>query len=182
MTRIQAIDPNQAEGEAKKLLDGIQRQLGMVPNFMKVVASSPPTLAGFAGLNGNLHRGRLEQKTRERIALAMAEANSCQYCVSAHTALGAQSGLDDGEILAARRGRSQEAKADAAVRFARSVLDNLGDITTAELQAVRAAGYDDGEIVEIIGNVGLNLLTNLLGKAAQVDIDFPEVELFHSAA
>lgn len=181
MSRIPHIEPANAEGRAQELLDGVQRQLGMVPNFMKVFANSPATLAGFLGLNGQLHQGKLDAKLRERVALAVAEGNGCQYCVSAHSALGASAGLDADEILAARRGESADARAAAGVDFALTVLQNMGDVTTAELQAVRDAGFDDGEIVELIALVGLNVLTNLVGKAAQIDIDFPEVELLATA-
>ena len=182
MTRLNQVETSEAQGEALTLLQQVERQLGMVPNFMKVFANSPATLAAFVGFNNNLHRGELDHKIRERIALAMAEANGCQYCVSAHTALGKQAGLTDDEILAARQGGSSEAKADAAVKFSRAVLDSKGDVTTAELNAVREAGFGDAEIVEIIANVSLNVLTNFFGKAAQIDIDFPEVELLATAA
>jgi len=181
MSRLNHVEPAQAQGEAKDLLDAVQKQLGMVPNFMKVFANSPATLAAFLGLNTNMHRGELDAKTRERIALAMAEENGCQYCVSAHTALGKQAGLDEAEILAAREGGSADAKADAAVKFAKAVLDNKGDVTTGELNAVRDAGHSEAEIVEIIGHIGLNVLTNLFAKTARIDIDFPEVQLLAGA-
>ena len=71
-------------------------------------------------------------------------------------------------------------KADAAVKFARAVLDNRGDVTTGEIDAVRSAGFAEGEIVEIIGLVGLNTLTNFFAKTARIDIDFPEVQLLAS--
>ena len=181
MTRLNQIELTEASGEARELLSAVNEQFGMVPNFMKVFANSPSTLAGFLGLNTNLHRGALDGKTRERIALAMAEENGCQYCVSAHTALAKNAGLEQSEIQAAREGRSADAKADAAVTFARTVLDNKGEVTTAELNAVREAGHDDGEIVEIIGHVGLNVLTNFFAKAGRIDIDFPEVQLLAKA-
>jgi uncharacterized peroxidase-related enzyme len=181
MSRLNHVEIADAQGETKELLETIQKQFGMVPNFMKVFANSPATLAGFLGLNNNLHRGELDAGTRERIALALAEENGCQYCVSAHTALGKQAGLDESEIRAAREGGSAEPRADAAVKFAQAILDNKGDITTGELNAVREAGYDDGEIVELIGHIGLNVLTNFFAKAARIDIDFPEVQLLAAA-
>ncbi len=184
MARFQLVDPLEAAGETGKLLQGVQKQLGAVPNFMRALANSPKSLAGFLGLHSSLSRSGLPLKTRERIALAMAEANSCQYCVSAHTALGAQAGLDEQEILAARNGTSGDAKAEAAVAFARAVLDNQGDVTSAEIEAVKDAGYDDAEIMDIIAHVAMNVWTNFLGKAGQIDIDFPEVALLdaeHSA-
>jgi len=175
MSRLNHVELENSEGEAAKLLGNVQQQLGVVPNLMKVFANSPPTLAAFLGLNANLHR-TLDASTRERIALAIGEENACQYCVSAHTALGKQSGLEENEIRAAREGRSGDEKADAAVKFARAVLENRGEITTAEFDAVRNAGFDDGDVVAIIGHVGLNVLTNYFAKAARIDIDFPKVE------
>ncbi len=177
MSRLNVVERESATGPTRDLLDAVQKQFGRVPNFMAVLANDPGSLEGFTKFHAALGNGRLDQQTRERIALAMAEANACQYCVSAHTALGARAGLDESEIEAARRGGSADAKADAAVRFAKTVLDNDGDVTTAELNDVRDAGFDDGEIVEIIAHVAINTWTNFLGKVGQIDVDFPEVEL-----
>ncbi len=182
MARFQLVDPQQDNHDSAELLQSVQKQLGGVPNFMRALANSPATLAGFLDFHTQLGRGKLSLKTRERIALAMAEANTCQYCVSAHSTLGGKAGLSEDEILAARQGGSADAKADAAVQFARQVLDSRGEVTAAELQAVRDAGYGDDEIVEIIAHVALNTWTNFLGKAGQIDIDFPEVALLGETA
>ena len=175
MSRIALIDPRQATAETRPLLDAVTRQLGDVPNFIRVLGQSPAALEAFLGLFSIAGAGRLEPATRERIALAIAQRNSCDYCLSAHTALAAGAGLDGDEVLLNRAGRSRDARAAAAVAFARAVMDNLGDVTQAELQAVREAGYEDAEIVEIIVHVALNTLTNMIGRASQVDIDFPRV-------
>lgn len=181
MSRIPAIDPATATGEAKELLTAVQSTLGTTPNFIRVLANSAPALKGFLGLYGGVGEGVLDVQTRERIALVVAEENACQYCVSAHTAIGRKVGLDSAEIAAARAGSSADAKAAAAVAFAKALVEHKGDVTAAEVEAVRRAGYSDGEIVEIIVNVGLNALTNILGKATQVEIDFPRVELRRAA-
>lgn len=177
MPRIPAIEPASATGEAKVLLDAVQAQLGVTPNFVRVLANSAPALKAFLGLYGALGEAALEPRTRERIALVVAQDNGCRYCVSAHTAIGRKAGLDQAEILAARAGGSADAKAAAAVTFAKLLNEHRGDLTPAEFEAVRSAGYTDGEIVEIIVEVALNLLTNILNKAAEVEIDFPKVEL-----
>lgn len=175
MSRIPVVThPNP---EQKALLEAVQAQLGTVPNFLKVFAHSPVALKAFLGLFGIASAGTLDPQTRERIALALAQQNSCEYCLSAHTALGEQAGLDAAEMAANRAGASHDAKAAAAVQFARSLVEHMGEITTAELQDVRAAGYGDAEIVEIITHVGMNLLTNILGKASRLEIDFPKVSL-----
>ena len=177
MSRIGLVDRSNASSEQQALMDAIQSQLGMVPNFLKVFANSPAALRAFLGLYGIANEGSLDPQTRERIALALAQQNGCQYCVSAHTAIAHQAGLTMAEIEANRAGASQDAKAAAAVKFARALVAHMGEVTTAELLEVRNAGYSDAQIVEIITHVGLNLLTNILGKASRVEIDFPAVEL-----
>lgn len=177
MSRINVIDQHNANPEQKALLDAIQGQLGMVPNFLKVFANSPVALQAFLGLHGVANAGSLSPQTRERIALALAQQNTCEYCLSAHTAIGRKAGLTGEEIAAARAGSSEDAKAAVAVKLARSLVEHKGDITTAELIEAREAGYSDADIVEIITHVGMNLLTNILGKASRVDIDFPKVAL-----
>lgn len=177
MSRINVIDQHNANAEQKALLDAIQGQLGMVPNFLKVFANSPVALQAFLGLHGVANAGSLTPQTRERIALALAQQNTCEYCLSAHTAIGRKAGLTGDEIAAARAGSSEDAKAAVAVKLARSLVEHKGDITTAELIEARDAGYTDADIVEIITHVGMNLLTNILGKASRVDIDFPKVSL-----
>tara|TARA_R110002110_G_scaffold415612_7_gene652335 strand:- start:142027 stop:142626 length:600 start_codon:yes stop_codon:yes gene_type:complete len=177
MSRIPQIDPQTATGRTGELLQSVEQSLGAVPNFIRVLANSPAALNGFLGLFAVAHDGALDPLTRERIALSVAEQNACQYCVSAHTALGRKAGLDNDEMLANREGTSSDAKAAAALAFTQALVENTGDVTRAELDAVRAAGHDDEEVVEIITHVALNLFTNLVGKAAQVDIDFPKIEL-----
>ncbi len=177
MARVQVIDPNTATGPARPLLDAVQAQLGITPNFIRVLANSPKALEGFLGLYGAAAGFSLDKATQERIALTIAEGNGCQYCVSAHTAIGRHAGLSNDEMALNRQGRSGDAKAAAVVAFARALNDNLGEVTSAEFDAARQAGISDGEIVEVIATVALNIFTNVLGKATRVEIDFPKVEL-----
>jgi len=177
MSRINVVTFETADAEQKALLDAIQAKLGMVPNFLKVFANSPVALRAFLGLYEVAGAGSLDPQTRERIALALAQQNACEYCLSAHTAIAAGAGLHSGEIAANRAGSSQDAKAAAAVKFARSLVEHMGEVTTSEINDVRAAGYSDADIVEIITHVGMNLMTNILGKASRIDIDFPKVDL-----
>lgn len=175
MHRIQVVDPKTATGETKGLFDAAQAQLGAIPNFLRVLAHSPKALAGFLNLYGALDAATLDRATRERIALVVAEGNSCAYCLSAHTAIGHNAGLSNEEMLRNRRGSSADAKAAAAVAFAKALNDHTGEVTPAEFRAVRQAGLSDAEIVEIIAVVALNVFTNLIGKSTGIDIDFPTV-------
>lgn len=182
MSRIQPVDPRTAVGEARQLLDAVHSGLGVTPNFTRVLAHSPAALAGFLGLYGGIAKASIDLATRERIALAIAEGNQCQYCVSAHTAIGRHAGLANDEMVLNRRGGSRDAKAAAALAFARALNEHRGEVTAAEFESVRRAGYSDAQIVEIIVIVALNFLTNLIGKSTRLDIDFPRVPLLEAAA
>ncbi len=177
MSRINLVTTDHANEEQQALFQAIHSQLGMVPNFLKVFANSPAALRAFLGLHGIANEGSLDPQTRERIALALAEQNACEYCVSAHSAIGRKAGLSADEIEANRTGTSHDAKAATAVKFARSLAEHSGEVSTAELLEMRNAGYDDSQLVEIITHVGMNILTNILGKASRVEIDFPKVSL-----
>lgn len=161
---------------AQPLLNAVNAQLGSVPNLFRLVANSPAALKGYLGLNGALGRGQLDARTRGRLALTVAEVNGCAYCLSAHTYLGRNVvKLDDDEMDANRDGTSSEPKADAAVRFAAKVTRARGHVSDADVQAVKAAGYTDAQIVEIIAHVALNTLTNYVNTALATEIDFPLV-------
>lgn len=181
MSRITTISNEDANAEQRSLLDAIQGQLGMVPNFLRVFAHSPDALKAYLGLHHIAGHGSLDAATRERIAPALAQKNACEYCLSAHTAIGRKAGLNGAEIEANRAGSSQDARAAVAVGFARALAEHKGEVTNAELQAMRDAGYSEADIVEVITHVGMNVLTNILGKASRVEIDFPRVALKQAA-
>ena len=166
-----------APAKSQPLLEAVGKQLGVVPNLFRLVGTSPAALEGYLGLSGALGKGSLPAPTRERIALAVAEINGCNYCLSAHTYLGKNlAKLDDAEITANRNGASNDLKADAAVRFAAKLTRARGQVGEADVAAVKLAGYSDAQIVEIILHVALNTFTNYVNEALQTEIDFPVVE------
>jgi len=161
---------------AQPLLHAVKKQLGVVPNLFRVVGNSPAALEGYLGLNGALGKGELEAATRERIALAVAEVNGCDYCLSAHTYLGKNlAKLSDAEIAANRDGISTDSKADVAVRFAVKLVKARGHVSDIDVQAVKKAGYNDAQVIEIVLHVALNTLTNYVNEVAKTEIDFPVV-------
>ena len=165
-----------APAASQPLLHAVQKQLGVVPNLFRLVSNSPAALEGYLGLSGALNKGSLPAATRARIALAIAEINGCDYCLSAHTYLGKNiSKLDDAEMTANRSGGSNDPKADAAVRFAAKVARERGHVSDDDVRAVKNAGYDDAQIVEIVLHVALNTWTNYINTVAKTDIDFPVV-------
>jgi uncharacterized peroxidase-related enzyme len=180
MSRIQLpATVDAAPAAAQPLLAGVQQQLGSVPNLFRVIANSPAALEGYLGLSGALGKGRLDARTRTRIAMTVAELNGCEYCLSAHTYLGKNMAkLDELELTANREARSSDAKATAALEFAAKVVRERGHVTAADVGAVKAAGYDDAQIVEILFHVALNTLTNYVNTALATEVDFPKVTPF----
>jgi uncharacterized peroxidase-related enzyme len=176
MSRIHQIVPESATGKARELLDAVKGKLGLVPNMTRAMANAPAVLEGYLSLSGALGKGALSAKDRERIALAVGQANGCEYCLAAHSTIGKMVGLTADQILDSRRGTSVESKSAAIVQFARQVLDKQGRLSDADLADARIAGLDDAAIAEVVGNVALNIFTNYFNHVAATDIDFPKAE------
>jgi uncharacterized peroxidase-related enzyme len=159
----------------------VHKQLGVVPAMFRLIATSSAALQGFAANNGALAKA-LDVKTRERIALAVAQVNGCDYCLSAHSYLGLNlAKITPEEVAVNRKGQSGDAKADAAVRFATKIVKERGHVTDADIKAVREAGFSDSQIVEIIAVTAENIFTNLLNVVAETDIDFPVIKASEAA-
>lgn len=182
MARLTTIDPTGAAGRAKDLLDAVRAKLGLVPNMTRGMAANPVVLAAYLGFLGTLGGGRLDARLRELIALAVAEVNGCDYCLSAHTAIGGMLKLSPDALAAARSGDAADRRVRAALQFAQRVVALRGHVTDADLAAVKHAGYDDGEVGEIVANVAVNVFTNFFNSVAATDIDFPVVTAQHRKA
>lgn len=175
-TRIETLNPETTTGQAKELFNAVQDKLGFIPNLIKVFGNSPATLQSYLSLGELLGSGNFTNKFREQLALAIAEENACNYCLSAHTAIGKMNGLTEAQTEQNRQGLANDAKVQTGLQFAQSVTKNRGNVTTEEIQAVKAAGYSDGDILEIVLNVVANTLTNYVNHIAETEIDFPAVE------
>lgn len=175
MQRIPALDPATANADVRAPLDAVKAKLGMVPNMMKTMARAPSVLSAYLAFSGAAGTGELPAKLREQIALVTAQTNGCDYCASAHHALGKMAGLSAEEIAGGYQGQSADVKAQAALAFAQAVLAKRGKVSDTELAAVKGAGYSDGQVLEIMANVVLNILTNYFNNLADTEIDFPRV-------
>lgn len=177
MIRLTPIDPAKATGRTKALLDTVQVALGRTPNVIRVMALSSAVLEGYLAFSKALAQGSLNPRLRERIALTAAEINRCQYCLSAHAAIGKMVGLSEAEIATSREQASADFKTAAALGLVSAILARRGDVTDDELRRARRAGYSDSEIAEIVANVALNVFTNYLNVLADTELDFPPVAL-----
>jgi uncharacterized peroxidase-related enzyme len=183
MTRLQALSPDAATGKTKELFTAIQGKLGMVPNMMRTMGNSSAFLEGYLNLSGALSGGTLGAKKGELIAMAVAETNSCNYCLSAHAFIGEKLvGIDTASIHDARNGKSADAKTEAVLTFAKALVSKRGLVSDADVNTVKAAGVTEGEVGEIVGHVALNILTNYFNNTANTEVDFPKVVAFKVAA
>lgn len=177
MPRLAPLAPETVTGPAKDMLVAVQSKLGRVPNMMRTMAAAPAVLQSYLAMSQALSHGQLPAKIREAIALAVGEANGCEYCISAHTMIGKMHGLSEDETLAIRKGEAIDQRIKAVVRFALAVNEKRGRVSDADFAAIRAAGLSDSEIAEVIGHVAFNVLTNYFNEAAHVDVDFPRIPL-----
>lgn len=184
MSRITVPAREAVPAASQPMLDAVEKSLGVVPNLFRLIALSPAALEAYLGQNGALSK-TLDVKTRERIALAVAQVNGCDYCLSAHSYLGLNlAKIDAAEIALNRSGRSGDPKAHAAVAFAAKVARERGRVSDTDIAQLRSAGYEDRQIVEIVALVAENVFTNFLNNVAQTEIDFPVVladEVQHAA-
>ncbi len=181
MSRVQLINSQNTTSDRKALLDQVHQAFGATPAMFQAVANSPAALKSMWGSFGALATGVLGAKLGEKIAIAVANRNSCEYCLAAHTALGQGAGVSAEDMSAAQLGQSSDPKTAAALSFALKLVNNRGQVSDTDTQALRHAGFNDEEIVEIISHVALNLFTNYINIALNVPVDFPKIQLRHAA-
>lgn len=182
MARLPIQNVESASGSNKDIFAALQKGLGMVPNMTRVMANSPAVLQSYAQFTGAMGTAKLSPQIREQIALLTAESNACTYCLSAHSVLGRMAGLNQAQIDGARKLESSDPRTFAALTFAQAVIDTRGGIVEGDLKAVRAAGFSDAEIAEIVAAVALNFFTNFFNRAFDVDVDFPRIEAHRSVS
>jgi uncharacterized peroxidase-related enzyme len=181
MSHLKAISPESSTGKVKDLFGAVQDKLGMVPNMMRVMANSPSVLEGYLQFSGALSHGKLSARTREQLALAVAEANGCEYCLAAHSTIGKKLGLSADQIHESRAGESNDPKTNALIKFALRVVERLGHIDEDDMSAIRAAGFDDATIAEVLAGVALDVFTNYFNIVTEPEVDFPKAPALSAA-
>lgn len=177
MSRIALPTADTAPEASRPLLGQIHAAFGATPNMFRAVANSPAALTSMWSAFGALGNGTLGAKLGEQIAVAVADINDCEYCLAAHTALGRKAGASADEMSAAQAGKSNDPKTAAVLAFVTSVVRQRAKIAPADVDALRAAGVSDGEVMEIVAHIALNLFTNYVNVALDVPVDFPQVKL-----
>jgi uncharacterized peroxidase-related enzyme len=181
MSHVNLIDSNHTSPDRAAVLAQIQQAFGTVPNMFRAVANSPAALKSMWGAFGALGGGTLPAKLGEQIAVAVADRNHCEYCLAAHTVLGRKAGATAEEMNAAQAGRASDEKTADVLRFALKLTEQRGQVDAEDIKRLRAVGFDDEGIVEIVAHVALNLFTNYVNVALNVPLDFPKVTLRRAA-
>jgi uncharacterized peroxidase-related enzyme len=176
MTNINVLDESKASTKQKELLEAVKQKLGFVPNMMKTLANSPAALESYLVFSGALNKGTLSAKEREQIALLVSELNECEYCVAAHSVIGAKLGLTKDEILNSRRAQGSSPRVNALLNLSAMLVKKNGCICKDTVSSAKTAGLTDEEIMETIAVVSLNIFTNMVNKAADTTVDFPQAE------
>nr|WP_315594629.1 carboxymuconolactone decarboxylase family protein [uncultured Cupriavidus sp.] len=177
MTRTTALNLELVPAESKPTLDAFTKNIGFTPNMMVAFAQSPIAFNAWATLLGSLSKA-LDVKTRDSIGLAVSEANGCDYCLTVHSFTAEHlAKLPADEVILARKGHANDPKRDAAIQFARKVLEARGKVSDADLNAVRDAGYTDANVMEIVALVAMYSLTNYFNNVFDPEKDFPAVAL-----
>ena len=176
MPNISPRNRNDVDPATATILNQVQAKLGSVPNMFLTLAHSPVALNAYVKLADVAGAGTLSAKQREQIALTVGEANQCGYCVAAHSVIGKMVGLNPQEVTQARGASSVDAKTQAALTLAAQIVERRGHLSATDLAGFKAAGFTDGDVLEVLVNVVLNLLTNYTNHIAGTDIDFPVPE------
>lgn len=176
MQRLNSINPELALGCTRELFDTVEQAFGMIPNAVKVMANSPAVLDGFLAFSTSMGGAKIGDKLHNQVKLSTSEKNSCDYCTSILCAVGPAAGLSADDILVGRTGNSEDQRTESALKFTEAVLENRGKVSDDQLAAVRQAGFEDAEIVEIVASVVLGCLTNFLNNVADTELDIPLAE------
>lgn len=176
ISRVKTITPESAHGELQQIYQNLEKKLGKVPNIFQIMGNSPAALKAFLGFNEAVSHFHLSPTLREQIALTVSQANHCQYCLSAHSAIGKNLGMGEQEILDARQTKSRDKKTQAILTFSKEVVQKQGHISTDALHHLLEAGVTESELVEIILVINLTMLTNYFNHITDPKVDFPTVK------
>lgn len=177
MPRIHPVSREAASPELLQIYDEVKSKIGILPNLFTTFGQSPAVIKAYLAMGDALGTGRLTAAQREIVALSVGQANKCQYCLSAHTLMGKGAGLSAAEMHDARQGKATNPLDNALADLAQKLTLQRGDLSDADLSSARAAGVDDGLMMEVIANVALNTLTNYTNHMAQTTVDFPIVTI-----
>ncbi len=172
MTQFNVPTRDEVSANNQAIFDNLQKGLGFVPNLYASFAHSETALGDYLALQNR--KSTLRAKEREVINLVVSQVNDCRYCQSAHTVLGKMNGFSDEQILEIRSGEASfDPKLDALVKFVQETTINRGKPSAETVENLLSAGYNKGNVVDILIVIGDKIISNYLFGVGQFAIDFP---------
>lgn len=175
MSAITPLADDDVPPRVMKTFDQARAAIGKVPNLFRVLAHAPAALDVYTGGQGALRGGVLPAATREMIAIAVATANGCDYCLAAHTGAARAAGVSPEDRASAQLGRVSNPHTEAVLKLALAINESHGRNATPALDTARAAGLSDAEILETVAHVSVSILTNSVNNLVGTALDFPAV-------
>ncbi|MEV0388056.1 carboxymuconolactone decarboxylase family protein [Nonomuraea sp. NPDC050643] len=169
MRRLTALEPAEAPGKSRELLEDIVGRSGGVGEMVATMAHSPALLQGYLELSRAMKRVKLPRALSEKVSLAVQEWIGCAYCLDAHAEAARAAGLSETDIALARQGTSTDAREAALIAMAVRILAEPSAIGDEDVAQLRAHGWSDRIIAELPGLVALNQLTGTFNLLAGLE-------------
>lgn len=175
MARLKPIKPEHAKGELGELYSTIEKGMGKVPNIFQYMGNSPLAVKAYLNLAAALEKSSFSKEERELIALAVSEANHCNYCLAAHSALGKAAGVKEKNLLDARHWKGESPRVTTVLQFSKKYVDKKGFVSDEDFRQLKDAGLSDKEVVDLFLIVMATMFTNYFNHLNETPVDFPAV-------
>lgn len=176
MTNIQVPTRDQVDTKAQGIFDGLKKQLGTVPNLYATIGYSSDALENFLSFSGKAGKGTFSNKEVEAIKLAVSQANECQYCLAAHTALAKMNGFTEEETFTLRTATVKEARLNAITQLAKEVAEQNGKASQVAIDNFFVQGFDEKGLIDLVSVVIAVTFTNYVHGLTKVPVDFPKAK------
>lgn len=174
-----------APEESKLILQEVEKNMGFIPNLLRVASESPVALKSYVTLMKLLKSGTLSETERQVVFLETSHLNDCSYCMAAHSKLAKMFKINPEIIHALRDGKTiTDQKLEALRKFARAIVKSKGFVKESDIREILAVGYNHAQILEMIVCITVKTLTNLLSHVAEIPLDeaFSSEKWQHPAA
>ncbi len=172
MTTFNVPTREEVSATNQEIFDNLEKAVGFVPNLFATYAYSENALKNY--LDFSNAKTSLKAKEKEAVNLAVSQVNNCEYCLSAHTAIGKMNGYNDAQILELRAGKASfDSKLDALAQLSKNITENRGNADASVVENFFAAGWTKENLIDTISLVGDKTISNYINNTTKIPVDFP---------
>ena len=158
--------------KSKAILEGAQKQMGMVPGLYSVMAESPEILKAYTQLHQLFTSTSFDAEELTVVWQTINVEHECHYCVPAHTGIAHSMKVDPALTEALRNDEAMPTeKLQALKDFTLSVVRSRGDVSEQELNAFYEAGYGQQQVLEVILGLSQKVISNYVNHIAHTPVD-----------